>query len=237
MWRKASIGVLKFIVPLIPLVVGAFIATQTLASEPARAMSVSAIVALPVSAFLVLILRLKSRFCFGFCAAAWLYFFSLALAFAPTIYLIPSAWTAVDLFYRPDQYWPDDSLYEELRFALGEYSGMGLLLAAHCFWTLLFGVAGGIAALCWQKANPLYIDRSNALVPPRSAGFTWDEVLLFAASCGLVAYLTSGWGAGSSLLAVLGYGVLVLFAGTGCAWSFIALCGVGSFFFPSLLPF
>jgi len=187
---------------------------------------------LPGSAFLVLILRLKSPFCFGFFSAAWAYFASsLLLIFPPSgvgmAYLLPSAWTAVGLYYRPDQYWPEASLYEEVRFALGDSAGKRLLAEAHCFWTLLFGLAGGVAAVRWQKENPLYVARRDPLAPQRPADLTWADVLLFAASCAVVAYLASGTRVEMSLLAPLGFSVLVLFAGTRCAWLFVALCGLG----------
>src|SRR5690242_19475442 len=94
--KRSVPSALKLLAALVPLGITAVFADSVVRGGTDRSAAAIVTWLLPISAFVVFILRRRSPVCYGCCAAGWLYFLSPLLAIVPPlwyvyVYVFPSA--------------------------------------------------------------------------------------------------------------------------------------------------
>lgn len=183
---------------------------------------------LPGSAFAMLILHSRSAFIRGYAVSSWLYFIVVPwLLIGPLAVLSPTAWTTVKAYYRADQYWPPDTLQNEVTFARGDWLGDGQYQGAHLLWTGVSGLVGGLACAAWRPRRSAEAASTPAGTTTSAAEFWEIDVLAYCGLLVLALVTISVGGPWLSLFVLVVFLVSAAIAGVADAAAFMALCLLG----------
>ncbi len=186
---------------------------------------------LPGSAFAMLILHSRSAFIRGYAVSSWLYFIVVPwLLIGPLAVLSPTAWTTVKAYYRADQYWPPDTLQNEVTFARGDWLGDGQYQAAHLLWTGVSGLVGGLACAAWRprrSAEAVTKPAGPTAAAPTAVSFGEKDIVVYGGLLVLALIMAFARDVWLWSIPLIVFMVATAFAGVADAAAFMALCLFG----------